>query len=441
MRDQPMQRLVLPPEAWPVADRAMWTDLVREDSLFGGAGALARTREPTRRIYCERYGRWLAWLTHREPAALADPPVSRVSPERLRSWLREMEALAPASGAAYVAGVLVILRAAALEADWRTQNRLLAVLRSRLRHGLQSRRKDGRIVSSQVLFETGVKLATEKADRDRTALKAAKARRDGAMVALLACLPMRRRAFIGLEIGVSLLTVADGYRIALSAEMTKTGRCWEAPVPEPVVPVLRRYLEEVRPWLLSRGRQVHDIVWVDNRGKPYAADYWGMRIQAITEHLTGVRVSPHLFRDAAATTLCRSSPKDARLVRALLGHSSFEMAERHYNHATSLEAHQTAPTWPSCPSATRWCAPVERAHGPGMDRRQAGAHRRQGVDGLDRGGRGTHEAPEPWRPRHPVRPGNGRRADGGRLGPGQAQSPANCHRSWTPRGPPLCGSG
>lgn len=63
-----------------------------------------------------------------------------------------------------------------------------------------------------------------------------------------------------------------------------------------------------------------------------------MKICKITRRLTGVPISPHLFRDAAATTLVRDAPNSARLVRGLLGHSDFKTAERHYMHATAIEA-------------------------------------------------------------------------------------------------------
>ena len=124
----------------------------------------------------------------------------------------------------------------------------------------------------------------------------------------------------------------------LSGDMTKNKLPWEAPVPKTLEPVLRRYVEEVRPWLLSRSGQSHSVLWVDNQGAPYVASYFGERIRQITDHLTGVRVSPHLFRDAAATTLSRASPKDARLIRPLLAHASFETAERHYIQASTIEA-------------------------------------------------------------------------------------------------------
>lgn len=58
----------------------------------------------------------------------------------------------------------------------------------------------------------------------------------------------------------------------------------------------------------------------------------------VTKRLTGVRIPPHFFRDAAATSLARLSPQDARLIRALLGHSSFGVAERHYIRACTIEA-------------------------------------------------------------------------------------------------------
>ena len=63
-----------------------------------------------------------------------------------------------------------------------------------------------------------------------------------------------------------------------------------------------------------------------------------MRFGSITKRLTGVRVPPHFFRDAAATTLARMSPEAARLIRPILAHSGFRTAERHYIHARGIEA-------------------------------------------------------------------------------------------------------
>ena len=62
---------------------------------------------------------------------------------------------------------------------------------------------------------------------------------------------------------------------------------------------------------------------------------------AATRPTLGVSISPHLFRDAAATSLARLSPQDAQLIRALLGHQSFGIAERHYIQANMIEAGRT----------------------------------------------------------------------------------------------------
>ena len=161
------------------------------------------------------------------------------------------------------------------------------------------------------------------------------------MIATLALLPMRLRAFAGLELGASLRVAAEGMEVHLSGDMTKNGRPWSAPVPRPLHPVLRRYVEEVRPWLMARaeGGAAHDRLWVMERGQPFEAQLPGnVRIGDATRRLLGVRVTPHLFRDAAATTLSRASPENARLIRPLLGHASFGTAERHYVHAGRIEA-------------------------------------------------------------------------------------------------------
>jgi site-specific recombinase XerD len=120
--------------------------------------------------------------------------------------------------------------------------------------------------------------------------------------------------------------------------MTKTGVPWEASVPDQIAPVLRRYITEVRPALLARGQQNHDVLWVGKKGEVMSANYIGSRIGTLTLQLTGKRIPPHFFRDAAATTLARSSAQNARLIRSVLAHSGFQTAERHYIHAQTIDA-------------------------------------------------------------------------------------------------------
>lgn len=54
--------------------------------------------------------------------------------------------------------------------------------------------------------------------------------------------------------------------------------------------------------------------------------------------LRGRGISPHFFRDAAATTLARMSSESARLISPVLAHSGFRTAERHYIHARTIDA-------------------------------------------------------------------------------------------------------
>ena len=50
---------------------------------------------------------------------------------------------------------------------------------------------------------SGGQVTGPEADAATTQLEAAKFRRDGAMIALLAVMPMRRRSFVELELGTS----------------------------------------------------------------------------------------------------------------------------------------------------------------------------------------------------------------------------------------------
>ena len=335
------RRQILPFESWPDADRALWTALVAEGGPLDDAGPLSRLRATSRESLQVRYARWLGWLAETEPAALDQPPLDRMTPQRLAVWIDGLSARAPMSRSMILDGALRVAAAAAPERDWTLHRRLRTSLQRAARADFGSR-KLGRVPDSGVLLDAGLRLAGPIADAATTELAAAISRRDGTMLALLALMPMRARSFSGLALGRSVVVEAARIRIELDADMLKTGSHWLAEVPEPVASLLRRYIEEIRPWLLARGRTAtareHDLLWAGRWGAPFTAHNMGVRLRTVTERVMGVSVSPHFFRDAAATTLARTSPEAARLTRGLLGHSGFRTATRHYNQARGIEA-------------------------------------------------------------------------------------------------------
>lgn len=332
-----MKALTLPVEQWPAADRQMWDALFREGSPLDDRGPLAHVRPTTRRSLEPRYGRWLMWLGTAIPAALSLPPADRVDRANLIAWLEDLTNTAPMTQRSFVDGVLRIAIALAPDRDWTPERALQRGLRARANRDYGSRKR-GRILSSAILFDAGKRLVEEEAPQVTSPLFRATALRDGAMIGLLALMPMRRRAFAGLRIGVSFLRHGDGYTIALPGSLTKSGLPWEADVPEPAAALLRIYLRDARPLLAARAGHFDDHLWIGRKGRKFGEDYLRTLISDGVERITGIPVGPHLFRDAAATTLARESPNASTLIRPILAHTSDRTAEKHYIHATSIDA-------------------------------------------------------------------------------------------------------
>lgn len=158
------------------------------------------------------------------------------------------------------------------------------------------------------------------------------------MISLLALMPMRLRALTGLELGSSVIIGQDLILISIPEGLSKTGQPWEAEVPPQAAAALRAYKDKARPILAKRGHGNIPSLWLNRKGNRLRYAGIGRSIARQTLRMTGVRVAPHFFRDAAATTLARSSPESARLIRGVLGHKGFRTAERHYIHAQTIEA-------------------------------------------------------------------------------------------------------
>lgn len=123
----------------------------------------------------------------------------------------------------------------------------------------------------------------------------------------------------------------------LDSVLMKSGDHWEATIQALVANPLRRYLDETRSILVGDGCHRSPFLWLDDAGEPFTDSGVTDHVGEITTRLLGVRVTPHLFRDAAATTLTHISPDAARLTRAILGHTSYKTAEKHYNQARGVE--------------------------------------------------------------------------------------------------------
>ncbi len=79
-------------------------------------------------------------------------------------------------------------------------------------------------------------------------------------------------------------------------------------------------------------------MWVSAEGGPLSEPQLCHLVEARTRAAFGRAVNPHLFRDAAATSLALEDPARVRVAAQVLGHGSFGTTERHYNLARGEEA-------------------------------------------------------------------------------------------------------
>ena len=71
------ERLSLPFEDWPQADRAAWRAAFTAGDIFDDCGRGLRLSEYSRRNYFFGYGRWLGFLAREHRDALQAPPLAR----------------------------------------------------------------------------------------------------------------------------------------------------------------------------------------------------------------------------------------------------------------------------------------------------------------------------------------------------------------------------
>jgi hypothetical protein len=337
-----------PIDGWPTGDRAAWEKGVEPAGLFESGGAGAAWSAASRFKTASGYHSWLLWLAAKELLDIDASPADRATRERLGTYIAELRGkLAPYTVLCRIQELHDALRTMAPEEDWDWLAQLYRALRSQVR---PVRDKASRLRSIEELVTLGERKMDEAESAPGwSARRRAVLYRDGLMIAVLAYRPVRLKNFAGMRLGRHLTKVGGCWQILFAADETKSHVLYEATFPSALTPRLERYLDVHRP-VLMRGEQANgkmgaqpihpelDALWVSEIGTQLVSEVFQRRIFDHTRQEFGHGISPHFFRDCAATSIAVDNPKHVGDASLVLGHSDHKMTEKHYNHAQSLEA-------------------------------------------------------------------------------------------------------
>ena len=337
VRKLPLRVVAL--EDWPAADRRAWSRARAGGNVLEEQGTLRHVAEAHLPQFLRAWGSWLGYLQDHEGLRSMDSGMDKLTRRHLGGFLNLLEThVAPYTARNYMSDLRTVARGIRPDADL---PELDAAIRRARRDAKPVRDKRSRIVPSRDLWTLGRDLM-ETCSGCGTRAGMLGQYRDGLMIALLASRPIRRRNLAGIEIGRHLQRHGDRYWLFFDAHETKGRRSLEFPLPRELTEPVDRYIENIRPELMEQhGRWKTDVenrLWAGEGGSAMTAKRITARICRRTEERFGRSIPPHLFRDAAATSIAEQDPEHVHMIRAILGHASLAISESHYNHAGSLEA-------------------------------------------------------------------------------------------------------
>jgi integrase/recombinase XerD len=339
-RGKAPERACLPVDRWPEVDRRRWFKACAAgDLLDDEVGARSGHAPISNAKAAKGYGRWLTHLSLVERKALDETPAGRMTLERVHAYVGSLIEVGNSSHTilARLQELGEVARVMDPKRDWSFINRLASKVRARHRPA----RDKTKLRLSNELVDLGIKLI--RAAENLVGLDAAITHRDGLLIGFLALIPLRRRNLADLVLERTLVREGASWIVAFNECDTKTHVPFEIGLPDVLRAPLEAYLDTHRPVLIAGSgrwaRPVEGALWVSRDGSPMTQIALYDRIRARTKEHFGVALNPHLFRDAAATTMAIADPANVRLAAALLGHRSFTTTEKYYLQARSQVAH------------------------------------------------------------------------------------------------------
>jgi integrase/recombinase XerD len=335
-RKQPKGRCLHFPD-WPELDQKLWQKaLAARDLEDEDQSPAIKWRPTTVQTNRDGYGRWIDYLK-RSGQGLDEPPNARVTRERVKGYLVELEqqGVSIRSRCNRISELLSVLLAIAPEGDWAWLKHRFKALDARAQEARQ--RPAPPLLAGDILDRAFDKLgAMEGAEDGERDLHWALDYRNWLMLAMLTLVPLRRRNFATLSLDRHLRIVVQPWLVEIPAAEAKGRKPITKPIPPALHSHLRFYLEQVRPMLLKGNRS--DRLWITNRHGPMTPHSLFVAMTNFTREVFGTPIGPHKFRHIGATSILLAAPAETEAARAFLGHGDYATTRDHYVLGESIAA-------------------------------------------------------------------------------------------------------
>ena len=321
---------------WPQEDKRLWQSVFKEGDILDERGPGALWAPTTINNTRKAYGYWLYWLIVTKQLDRQLAPLDRLTPDRIKSYIDDfVDDVASLSAFVYILDLLRFVQAIDSRRDWQwlknIKNRLWA-------RALPARDKAPIIRPSGDLFGLGRDLMNE-ADRHTCRYNPYAPDvqyRDGLIMALLAARPFRLKNLASIQLGTHLRLIGNTFWLIFKEQEVKNHKYIEVPLPPALTGYLNRYLKKHRPRLLDGS--VSKYLWISRFGNPLTDKSIRHQLKARTKSAFGIAITPHLFRDCAATSIAIHDPDQVRMAATLLGHYTLETTQKYYDQSQMLAA-------------------------------------------------------------------------------------------------------
>lgn len=333
--------LSLKVKEWPACDQERWAAAC-QPSVFLSGSSPARNWSPKRRRICEQaYGQWLAHLKSSSCLEVEERSGDRATFDNIKAFVVELQKrVSPWSVAMMVGALQRMLDVMEPKCDWSWIRGITSDLKA-----IAKERRDKRphMVSPEQLYDLGIRLMIQaRASDNRTYPFPALQWRDGIMIAMLICCPVRIANLVSIEIGTHLFFDHDRYRLRFPERETKTKEAYESELPAELTPWIDDYLKIHRTELLAKAKRPSftSRLWIDRWGKPMGEASVRTQIEKRTLDAFGRRIWPHLFRTIAATGVVDHAPDQIEIAPDLLGHATLATTSKYYILSRGMQSHR-----------------------------------------------------------------------------------------------------